>query len=63
MWWYELFYVFGGAISVIVTRNPWSESIIGCCRNIHIFESYELLFKYLFELDVLNKTVYDKDPP
>ena len=29
----------------------------------HIFESYELLFKYLFELDILNKTVDDKDPP
>ena len=33
------------------------------CRNIHIFESYELLFKYLFGLDILNKTVDDKDPP
>ena len=29
----------------------------------HIFGSYELLFKYLFELDILNKTVDDKDPP
>ena len=29
----------------------------------HIFESYELIFKYLFELDILNKTVDDKDPP
>ena len=28
----------------------------------HIFGSYELLFKYLFELDILNKTVDDKDP-
>ena len=33
------------------------------CRNIYIFESYELLFKYLFELDILNKTADDKDPP
>ena len=32
-------------------------------RNIHLFESYELLFKYLFELDILNKTVDGKDPP
>ena len=29
----------------------------------HIFGSYELLFKYLFELDILNKTADDKDPP
>ena len=29
----------------------------------HIFGSHELLFKYLFELDILNKTVNEKDPP
>ena len=29
----------------------------------HIFYSYELVFKYLFQLDTLNKTVDDKDPP
>ena len=28
-----------------------------------IFEFYELLLKYLFELDILNKTVDGKDLP
>ena len=30
------------------------------CRNIHIFKSYELLFKYLFEIYVLTKLLMTK---
>ena len=33
------------------------------CRNIHNFETNELLFKYSFKLDILNKTVDNNGRP
>ena len=41
----------------------WEECFSNKTVETHIFQSFELLFKYLFELHILNKTVDNKDPP